>query len=312
MLPITALRTTFPTVRQTHPQQPVDTAAVASAQTAADGFDALPQAPLRRGQNGAAVKKLQHALIDLKLMTRDGYQTGPGIFGPRTEAALEVFQRRHGLPVNGVFTEATRRAMAKALQRSSDAGGPTKPKRDYDADKGTPMYDQDSAPWGDNPLGNKKLTIAQAGCALTATAMAISRISGRRINPGQLDRWCDNHGGYIGNNLDWADAARARGLTASRPKFSLERIDKNLLQNRPVVIGVSYAGGKNNGGANGTDHWLTVTARRTDERGRRYYVAHDPGTGRQIRLYPGKTAFGWGLKNDLYKTTAQLRTFHKP
>ncbi len=307
MTPITALRSVITAFRSPEAAAVQAPAAAASA----DGFDALPKAPLHRGQSGAHVKQLQHALVELGLLGRGAYQTGPGIFGPHTQAAVEAFQRRHHLPANGVFTEGTRRAMAAALAKTPPTTKP-KPKVDYDADKGTPLYDQDDRRWGGRALGNKKLTIARAGCALTATAMAISRISGRPIDPGELDRYCDHHGGYYGNNLSWEHAARARGLTASRPAFSLDRIDANLRQNRPVVIGVSYRGGANNGGANGTDHWLTVTARRRDEHGRRYYVAHDPGTGKRIRLYPAHTPFGMGLKSARYTTTAQLRTFHRP
>ena len=142
---------------------------------------------------------------------------------------------------------------ASDATHSHAAKAQKKKKVDYDADKGTPLYDQDSRRWGRRKLGNRHHTIASAGCALTATAMAISRISGKRINPGQLDRYCDRHGGYWGNNLVWERAAKARGLTAGRPRFRLKTIDKNLKRNRPVVIGVSFKKG-GAGGANGTDH----------------------------------------------------------
>ena len=301
--PLNVLRQLTARVTSTARQEPIATAQ--ARVLAADGFDALPPAPLRRGDSGRRVQELQQALVELDVLSRDAYRTGPGVYGPRTRRAVARFQQRVGLPVNGVFTEATRAAMARKLRAKTP---------DFDADRGTPLFDQDDPRWGRRHLGNKHHTIDSAGCALTATAMAISRISGRRIDPGELDRWCDRNGGYFGNDLIWDRAARARGLRAARPAFSLERIDANLAGGRPVVIGVNF---KKGGGVNGTDHWLTVTARRRDEKGRRYYVCHDPGLGRQIRLYPHGTRYGFGLKSPPgashdYTTTAQLRTFYRP
>ncbi|MBI3185501.1 MAG: C39 family peptidase [Myxococcales bacterium] len=175
---------------------------------------------------------------------------------------------------------------------------------------GTPIYAQSDPRWGSRTLG-KELTISAAGCAMTATAMAISKISGDPINPKELDAYLDRRKGYSGDALDWHKAAAARGMKTSRERWSLDTIDSNLEQGRPVVVGVDYKPGSA-GGARGTDHWICITSKGVDDRGRTYYSANDPGTGKVITLYPdtkgrllgdGKDALG------KYKSTGQLNTF---
>jgi hypothetical protein len=59
------------------------------------------------------VKQLQLALVKLHLMTQTQMNTGPGIFGPLTEAALEKFQRAHHVDPIGVYGPKTRTAFAQ-------------------------------------------------------------------------------------------------------------------------------------------------------------------------------------------------------
>ncbi len=144
---------------------------------------------------------------------------------------------------------------------------------------------------------------------MTATAMAISKISGRAINPGELDQYLDSHGGYSGNGLIWGVAAKARGLTGGHVGFSLGTIDSNLRAGKPVVIGVDYKAGSN-GGSNGTDHWITLVKRGVDSGGRAYYDANDPATGKNVRLYVSGgrlVSTSGGIRP--YKSTGTLVTF---
>jgi peptidoglycan hydrolase-like protein with peptidoglycan-binding domain len=78
---------------------------------------AVPQSNLRRGAEGPAVKQLQDSLVKLGHMTRAQVATGPGIFGPKTEAALKSFQASRGLTVDGVYGPQSRQALAQALGR---------------------------------------------------------------------------------------------------------------------------------------------------------------------------------------------------
>lgn len=72
-------------------------------------------ANLVRGQRGAQVEALQDNLIRLGLMTRAQKQTGPGIYGPRTESSVKDLQRMTGLQETGRFDAATRSAMNNIL-----------------------------------------------------------------------------------------------------------------------------------------------------------------------------------------------------
>ncbi|MBK7865046.1 MAG: LysM peptidoglycan-binding domain-containing protein [Archangiaceae bacterium] len=170
------------------------------------------------------------------------------------------------------------------------------------SENGVPFYRQGDARWGGRILGDDS-SIASAGCAMTATAMAISKISGKPINPGELDAYLDRHGGYDRDNLYWGVAAASRGLSASKATWSLSTIDSNLSAGKPVVIGVDYKNGV------GTDHWITITNKETVN-GRVRYAAHDPATGTKIYLYPhdGRLEVENNPVRD-YKSCGQLVVF---
>jgi len=76
----------------------------------------LAQAPgsrdLRQGDSGADVTEVQRRL------SRWGYYQGPisGVFGPITLAAVQAFQRRHGLPVTGIIASRTFAALGIAVR----------------------------------------------------------------------------------------------------------------------------------------------------------------------------------------------------
>ncbi len=170
---------------------------------------------------------------------------------------------------------------------------------------GTPLYRQGDPEWGSRALGRGG-SMARSGCAVTATAMAISRISGQPITPGELDQFLDTHQGYSGNAVRWEVAARARGLGVERPAWSMDTINNQLDRGRPVVMGVDSRPGSN-GGANGTDHWVTLTRRERDPQGRSIYYANDPATGREVRF---REQNGRLVSMDnQYRSTGQLRTF---
>lgn len=65
---------------------------------------------LHRGDEGSAVMKMQHALLLWKpdCLPKWG---ADGDFGAETENALEAYQKDAGLPVTGIYDEATRKAL---------------------------------------------------------------------------------------------------------------------------------------------------------------------------------------------------------
>lgn len=56
-----------------------------------------PNTNLQPGQTGPEVKKLQDFLVSKGLMTPQEVATGPGIYGPRTTAAVKKFQEQNGV-----------------------------------------------------------------------------------------------------------------------------------------------------------------------------------------------------------------------
>jgi len=265
-----------------------------------------PTRDLRRGATGTDVKQLQDSLVKLGYMTQTQVNTGYGTFGSQTEAAVKAFQKAQGLSASGVVGPATRDAMTKALAAKPPTSTPAPTSGlQLDASRGTPLYKQGDPQWGGRALGNASRTISSAGCAMTATAMAISKISGKNIDPGQLDAYLDKHGGYSGNNLIWSVAAQAAGLTASRPAWSLSTIDSNLKAGKPVVISVDHTGDGQ------TDHWVCVVGKGSDSKGT-YYLINDPASGTQIKMRPsGSQLLGMGPFGKTYRTTGSMETFSK-
>jgi predicted chitinase/murein DD-endopeptidase MepM/ murein hydrolase activator NlpD len=84
----------------------------------------VPQSDLQRGMQGPEVEQLQSALVNLGFMTQEQMNTGPGIFGPQTEASLKNFQAANGVPNTGFYGPMTREALTRAAGGSS---GPTQP-----------------------------------------------------------------------------------------------------------------------------------------------------------------------------------------
>jgi peptidoglycan hydrolase-like protein with peptidoglycan-binding domain len=78
-----------------------------------------PQGDLRRGDHSPEVEELQKLLIQMGYMTQEQMDTGPGIFGPRTEHALKAYQADLGLPSTGFYGPKTRESLAKAAEPPS-------------------------------------------------------------------------------------------------------------------------------------------------------------------------------------------------
>jgi Putative peptidoglycan binding domain len=71
------------------------------------GVSITPPAPwtrLRVGSRGRLVVAAQRVLIDAGIRLPGG---ADGIYGPYTEAAVEVYQRRHGIPITGIVYRPT-------------------------------------------------------------------------------------------------------------------------------------------------------------------------------------------------------------
>ncbi len=95
--------------------------ALTSALTPSTPSDpSLPAAGMQRGNEGSNVLQLQNNLVQLGYLTQPQVNTGPGIFGGQTEAAVKALQVRNGLPATGAFDEPTRSAMQKEQAQYQD------------------------------------------------------------------------------------------------------------------------------------------------------------------------------------------------
>ena len=78
-------------------------------------------AAVKVGSRGEVVRTIQTKL------KRWGYYTGgvDGIFGAKTKAAVQFFQRRNGLAADGIVGAATARVMGVSLKGTSSSAGTT-------------------------------------------------------------------------------------------------------------------------------------------------------------------------------------------
>ena len=70
-------------------------------------MDAIFDGKIKRGADNRIVRQIQSKFIQTGYLTRAQVNTGPGIFGPRTEKAVERFQAKHNLKVTGIVDAKT-------------------------------------------------------------------------------------------------------------------------------------------------------------------------------------------------------------
>jgi hypothetical protein len=145
---------------------------------------------------------------------------------------------------------------------------------------GTPLFRQGDPAWSAERLGMAAdgPTLSRAGCAVTACAMALSRMGGTVLTPDALVRHLRGEGGFQGPLLDWSRTVSAvPGVSRAAPgPFDVARLDRELDAGRPVLLRVAHD-------VHGRDrqHWVCLTGR--DPRSG-LYSANDPATGRSTAL----------------------------
>lgn len=130
-----------------------------------------------------------------------------------------------------------------------------------------PLYKQCDPKWGNEHLGTSATTtICKAGCAMSSVAMGLSG-TGHSYNPGTLNTWLKNNGGYVSTDeLVWGAVSKI-GLhfkgkyIPDSGKFANSQIKSHLDAGNVVVCNV------HNGG-----HWVLATS----YSGNTIYV-NDPG-----------------------------------
>ncbi len=83
-------------------------------------MDKILSGDIKKGAHGDIVRRLQANMVRLGYMTEKQVKTGPGIFGPRTDAALKRFQADHHLTRDGIFGAKTFHAVEDAKPRTNN------------------------------------------------------------------------------------------------------------------------------------------------------------------------------------------------
>ena len=140
-----------------------------------------------------------------------------------------------------------------------------------------PLFSQADPAWGQDELGPSGQSLGEAGCAVTSAAMVL-RFYGVDTDPGRLNAYCDDHGGYTPQGwLYWEKAAEAAGggvrhAYEDLPSYWL--LDSNLLRGNPVIVRVRLP--------SGITHFVVVMGKEGYD-----YLIRDPaGAGRTRGVYP--------------------------
>lgn len=133
--------------------------------------------------------------------------------------------------------------------------------------QGWVSYKQCDSRWANQQLGTcYATTICSAGCAMTSVAMML-KTKGVNIDPGSLDVWLTNNGGYAsGCNIYWGKVDAFGVTTYMGQQYANENeICTGLSKNHGIIANV------NNGG-----HWVLLTGCA----GNGVFYVNDPGYSR--------------------------------
>ena len=234
----------------------------------------------------AALKTADPGVTERK--GEDKVSTDFGIVGEK-KPTEKPDANQAGNPADKSFFEGEARNMS----------GHTTAKLRYESSNGTPRFGKEDIPFH-NQMGKDK-NIERLGSGTSAVGMALSKISGVVVDPGQVHGQLTKTGGFAKNEVDWDKAAKTVGMGAQSGYMDFGKMDKELAAGRPVVVPVDFANGEK------VERYITVTRGQGET-----YFANDPVTGQEIKLtldkgnnqLEGKSADGKS-----YKTGNQLIYF---
>lgn len=231
---------------------------------------------LRAGMSGNDVRELQKLL---NTHVNAGLTTD-GVFGSKTTEAVKAFQRQRKIQVDGIVGQQTWIALTAA---PSAPPPPLPPPAEsvlvqYGGQK-VPFFKQFDAAWGTRKLGSSS-SLKAAGCAITSVAMVL-KYYGRDIDPGKLDEYLDNNGGYSGNSVKW-DVAFKAGSSPGKASLQITNhahrdksqftsvLNDRIARNVPTIAQVDYGSDTDTDG----NHFVVIVGR--TEAGA--FVMNDPGS----------------------------------
>ena len=126
----------------------------------------------------------------------------------------------------------------------------------------------------------------------------------------------------VGDRIQVATGENANGkisVNKEKAQEGLNRINSQLSNGKPVVVGVSYKDADYNADKV-TDHFVVITGKGTDENGKTYYTFNDPGTKNEAygkdtnksnrfyvddsgKLYRNGTSGGGGMTSKDYEVS---------
>ena len=245
-----------------------------------------PQTPLEKLLANNPGVKTHQDLINLFFRMGDNTFNGAAAVARTYGVDLNSLTYNREAPVSG--------ATATQTPTQSNTGGTTKNNPPAVSTNGVPLFKQGDPQWKNEKLGSSS-TIGKVGCAMTSTAMVLSKLKGQCVYPNELNSYLIKNGGYAGksgNELVWDVAAGYIGKSAKRydSYYTKAIVDSELDNGRPMVISVKSQ-----------KHWVCVAGRESDGN----YIIHDPGDG--------KTHTGQWSDNHIavsgYTAGARLRTF---
>ncbi len=175
-----------------------------------------------------------------------------GAFGKNTKRALRSFQRKAIVNTDGIVDAETKIVIQQWLREGHSKNNP--PAESIEILGGTQLinprvshFSQGDPRWGSRTLGRSS-SISKQGCAISCIAM-ILRFYGRDVNPGSLDAFLDENGGYSGNSVRWTDAGKFNRNGGGKLNYFRKKGQESELRsmlvdrvaaNRPTMIRVDY------------------------------------------------------------------------
>jgi len=125
------------------------------------------------------------------------------------------------------------------------------------------LFKQCSGTWASQKLGTCSLTVCQAGCAMSSVAMMLNT-KGVDTNPGVLNAWLINNGGYAnGCDIIWAKAdAFGKTTFQAMETASEDSICSGISAGHGIIANVR-----------GGTHWVLLTGCK----GGGVFTVNDPG-----------------------------------
>jgi len=140
-----------------------------------------------------------------------------------------------------------------------------------------PLFLQGDPAWGHDQSGSGRYTLSQVGCAISSSAM-VMKFYGIDTNPGRLNAFLRDHGGFDENNdLRWEGPPalapdRVRHAYEDLPSYYL--IDSNLFRGNPVIVRLRLP--------SGWTHFVVIMGKQGFD-----YLIRDPSSaGLRKGVYP--------------------------